>query len=266
MRIYIFLLLTIALLQTSLAQPRSGKEAVYSTASDWQKVTLVPATPTRSTTRTPSVAGSATGVPVTTNTRRTAAPVSGYRPAFTGDFATNRNGWKAGVKGDYQYQIGMGKYNILKRKATTQKAAFSFVQLPSDINLNLADEFSIKVDVVADSGRVPTGGLVFGVSDSLNYSAFILNGAGDVTIVRVADGQTFGDYMPGDSFKPGVPLEKNRNRLIIRRKGNALRFYINDQEVRSSPYPFRMLSGNGIGVTTTGYWTSFQKLSVTLGP
>ena len=27
-----------------------------------------------------------------------------------------------------------------------------------------------------------------------------------------------------------------------------------------------MLSGNGIGVTSSGYWTSFQKLGVTIGP
>ncbi|WP_240163484.1 hypothetical protein [Spirosoma taeanense] len=199
-------------------------------------------------------------------TASTRTNASGFRPAFTGDFATNRNGWKAGNKGDYNYQIGLGKYSIRKRRMDTQQAAFSFVPLPVDINLNIADVFTIKVDIVADSGQVPTGGVLFGVLDSLNYSAFLLNGKGEIAIVRVTNGETSDDYMPGDYFKPGILLERNRDRLIIRRKGEALHFYINEREVRSSPYPFKMLAGNGIGLTTTGYWTSFQKLSVTLGP
>ena len=120
--------------------------------------------------------------------------------------------------------------------------------------------------MVADSGRIPTGGLLFGVADSLNYSAFVLSSRGEVSIVRVTNGAASGEYMPGEYFKPGILLEKNRDRLTIRRTGDALHFYINDQEIRTSPYPFRMLAGNGIGLTTTGYWTSFQKLTVTLGP
>ena len=206
----------------------------------------------------------AESVPVRRNPPSTPS-ATGYRPAFTGDFATNRNGWKAGNKGDYNYQIGLGKYNIRKRNGNTNQPAFSYVPLPSEINLNIAETFTIRVDVVADSGQIPTGGILFGVADSLNYSAFTLNGNGEISIMRVANGRTFTDYMPGDYFKPGVVLDKNRDRLTIRRNGEALHFYINDREVRSSPYPFKMLSGNGIGLTTTGYWTSFQKLSVTLG-
>ena len=206
----------------------------------------------------------AESVPVRRNPPPTPSAL-GYRPAFTGDFATNRNGWKAGTKGDYNYQIGLGKYNIRKRNGNTNQAAFSYVPLPSEINLNIAETFTIRVDVVADSGQIPTGGILFGVADSLNYSAFILNSNGEISITRVANGATFTDYMPGDYFKPGVVLDRNRDRLTIRRNGEALHFYINDREVRSSPYPFKMLSGNGIGLTTTGYWTSFQKLSVTLG-
>ncbi len=189
---------------------------------------------------------------------------SGFRPAFTGDFATNRNGWKAGAQGDYHYQIGLGRYNIRKRKANTQQVAFSFVPLPSDLNLNLAEEFTIKIDVMADSGRIPTGGLLFGVADSLNFCAFTLNGKGEVSVIRVTNGQA--SDMPGDFYAPGVPVDKNRNRLTVRRQRDALHFYINEQEVRSSPYPFKLFSGNGVGMITSGYWTSFQKLSVVLGP
>jgi hypothetical protein len=294
-----------------------SKQLIYSSSSDWQRVTFkptpllhpsAPATPAKRSTRplapasaqrsesrqpgtvTDAVSPPATGQtgslataqssvnaqpasqpdvatePAPTRRRTPIVPnATGYHPGFTGDFSTNRNGWKAGNKGDYNYQIGLGKYNIRKRNVYTNQVAFSYVQLPADINLNVAETFTIKVDVVADSGRVPTGGILFGVADSLNYSGFSLNSKGEISIIRVVNGQTSDDYMPGEYFKPGILLEKNRDRLIIRRDGEALHFYINDQEVRSSPYPFRMFAGNGIGLTTTGYWTSFQKLTITLG-
>lgn len=285
MRPYLLILFFVCTAAGSIAQStQRSKSVVISASGDWQRVTFKPTpapaiqpaskpvTSSTSTAPTPVSAPMSQAAPVTppvavieSAPQRPAPTREGYRPAFTGDFATNRNGWKAGNKGDYNYQIGLGKYNIRKRKTNTNQAAFSYVQLPTEINLNVAETFTIKVDVVADSGRVPTGGLLFGVADSLNYCAFSLNGAGEITIVRVVNGESFGDYMPGDYFKPGVVLEKNRDRLIIQRNGEELHFYINDREVRSSPYPFRMLSGNGIGLTTNAYWTSFQKLSVTLG-
>lgn len=227
-----------------------------------------PSVPAESTTpnsgysqRTPS------SVPVTRPdpaSARTTSP--DFRPAFTGDFVTNRNGWKAGNSGDYQYQIGLGRYTIRRRKVSSHQIAFSHVALPADINLNSADLFTIKVDVLADSGKVPTGGVLFGVRDSLNFSAFTLNGKGEASLIHVANGQTLGNYMTGEFFNPGVPVERNRNRLTIRRKDNYLHFYINEQEIRTSPQPFKPLAGNDIGVITSAYWTSFQKFSVTLGP
>ena len=227
--------------QSTEPRPRT-RPVVYQASSDWQRVTFK-----------------------STRSRPAAPSATGYRPAFTGDFATNRNGWRAGNQGDYTYQIGLGKYSIRKRNVNTTQMAFSYVPLPTELNLNVARNFTIKVDVVADSGRIPTGGLLFGVADSLNYSAFVLSSRGEVSIIRVTNGVS-GEYMPGEYFRPGILLERNRDRLTIRRTGDALHFYINDQEIRTSPYPFRMLAGNGIGLTTMGYWTSFQKLTVTLGP
>ena len=275
MRLFLTIGFIALIVVNSVAQStgRRTKSVIYSASSEWTKVTLKP-TPllTANVPVAPVVAPAqpvvetipSSSVPVRT------APITGentdFRPAFTGDFATNRNGWRAGNQGDYYYQIGLGRYSIRKRNGNTQHIAFSAVSLPSDINLNLADIFTIKVDVMADSGRVPTGGLLFGVADSLNYCAFTMNSKGQVSIIRVANGETFSDYMPGDFFSPGVSVEKNRNRLMIQRKGDALHFYINAQEIRSSPYPFKMFSGNGIGLTSTAYWTSFQKLTVTLGP
>jgi hypothetical protein len=245
----LFLIISVVALFSLTGFAQRPRTTIYSATSEWQKVALKPTarlTPNR-------------GESVMLAT-------ADYRPAFTGDFATNRNGWKAGNRGDYYYQIGMGRYSIRKRNVNTRQVGFSTVELPTNINLNVADQFTIKVDVLADSGRVPTGGVLFGVLDSLNYCAFTLNGKGEVSIIRVANGTTFSDYMPGDFFSPGVPVDKNRNRLSIRRRGDALHFYVNEQEVRSSPYPFGMLPGNRIGLTSSGYWTSFQKLTVTLGP
>lgn len=239
--------------------PAAGPQpTIQSASSTWERVLLE--APTR-----PRADANIVTSTVYRPTRTAPANPDGYRPAFTGDFATNRNGWKAGHEGDYSYKIGSGTYDIQKLNARTQQAAFSFVELPTNIDLNQSSQFTIKVDVVADSGRVPTGGIVFGVKDSLNYNAFTTNQAGQVVIVRVVNGQPLSDYMSAIPVRAGVPLDKNRNRLSIRRNRGALRFYVNEQEIRSSPYEFRLLSGNGIGVTSSGYWTSFQKLSVTTG-
>lgn len=305
MRLFIFLTaLTLLSVNSQAQSTRRPKSVVLSTTSNWQKVTFKqtatkpeatapPATnlsggsqpdvpqPAIQPTPTPaSVVPASTPVPTprkSNNPLAVPAPEDAppptattpreptFHPAFTGDFATNRNGWKAGNKGDYNYQIGLGRYNIRKRNINTQQVAFSYVPLPADITLNTADMFTIKLDVLADSGRIPTGGLMFGIKDSLNFCAFTINGKGEASIVRVTNGETFSDYMPGNFFSPGVPVDKNRNRLTIRRKGNALHFYINELEVRGSPYPFRMFDGNSIGMLTSAYWTSFQKLSVTLG-
>ncbi|MVM31114.1 hypothetical protein GO755_13820 [Spirosoma sp. HMF4905] len=254
----------------SLAQStgRRAKSAIYSASSDWQKVTLKATARLTTTSKTavvsPSVTQLSDRMEATSAGPSSSANID-FRPAFVGDFATNRNGWRSGNRGDYNYQIGMGRYSVRKLNVRTQQVAFSAVELPVDINLNKADIFTIKVDVLADSGQVPTGGILFGVKDSLNYNAFMLNVKGEVSIIRVANGRTFSDYMSGDYFSPGVSVEKNRNRLMIQRKGDTIRFYINNQEIRTSPYQFKILSGNGIGIMASGYWTSFQKLSVTLG-
>ncbi len=255
MRTYltISLFLSLSVICRTPSTGQRTKSTTYSSSSDWQKVVL-------------KSKPQATALSRRSSTQSASTEKVDFRPAFTGDFATNRNGWKAGNQGDYHYQIGLGRYNIRKRNINTREVAFSTVELPTDINLNLADVFTIKVDMLADSGQVPSGGILFGVLDSLNYCAFTLNGKGEVSIIRVANGQTFSDYMPGDYFLPGVLVEKNRDRLMVERRGQGLHFYINAQEIRSSPYLFKMLPGNGIGVTSSGYWTSFQKLGVTIGP
>ena len=280
MRLFVlinFLALT-SVICLAQSKERRLKSTTYSVSSEWQKVTLKPTTRlaiNKPAPVSPSPAGQPVSPPIRivesapatepNPSRPLTSDVSTFRPAFTGDFAMNRNGWKAGIKGDYYYEIGTGRYSMRKRKANTQQVAFSTIALPTNINLNSSDIFTIKVDILADSGQIPRGGLVFGVKDSLNYCSFTLNEKGQVSIKRVADGRTFSDYMPGDFFAPGVPVDKNRNRLTIQRQNDELHFYINAQEIRSSPYPFKMLSGNGVGMTASAYWTAFQKLNVTVG-
>ena len=270
-----FILLT-SILSLAQSKEQRAKSTTYSASSAWQKVTLksttrlainkpVPVPPVSQPVSLPTPTAESALPNEPNPSRPLTSDVSTFRPAFTGDFATNRNGWKAGIRGDYYYEIGQGRYSMRKRKANTQQVAFSSIELPTNINLNRAEIFTIRVDILADSGQIPRGGLVFGVKDSLNYCSFAINEKGQVSIKRVADGRTFSDYMPGDFFAPGIPIDKNRNRLTIQKQGDELHFYVNAQEIRSSPYPFKMLSGNGFGMIASAYWTAFQKLSVTVG-
>lgn len=251
--------------QVAPAQTTSANPRPASTAS-------VQARPVQPTSSPAEASVPASGAPVRSSvpslprTGRVPAPAPSYRPAFTGDFATNRNGWKGGRKGGYHYQIGFGKYNVRPVNPAPGEVAYSVVPLPTEMNLNLATHFTIKLDVVADSGRIPTGGLLFGVRDSLNLCAFLLRGDGTMALTRLIDGQASDSVMTADYFRPGVPVEPNRNQLVIRRVEKALHVYINQREVRGSPFAFEPLPGNSIGITSSGDWTSFQKLLVTLGP
>ncbi|WP_288423303.1 hypothetical protein [uncultured Spirosoma sp.] len=272
-------------------QPDSTQtvEETESTSSEWQQVSLsrhathAPPAPTNvpnptRPTPAPTTAVTTVTVPASAPTASTLptrpAPAIGrvparpqsYRPAFSGDFATNRSGWRGGRKGGYHYQIGFGKYNIRRLSPAPGEVAYSVVPLPTEMNLNLAPYFTIRIDVVADSGRVPSGGLLFGVRDSLNLCAFRLRSDGTMALTRLIDGQATDSVMTDDFFRPGVPVEPNRNQLVIRRVEKALHVYINQREVRGSPFVFEPLPGNRIGVTSSGDWTSFQKLLVTLGP
>lgn len=181
---------------------------------------------------------------------------------FTDDFSDNRNRWRIGQRGAYSFDLYQNSYRIRKQASESQTAAFSFIPVPTGINLSKADTFMVQVDVTGPSGIIPDAGLLIGVKDSLNYCHFRINNKNQVSVKYVINGLSYTIYMRGDYVPAGIPLSATRNTLTIRKKGEQIHFYLNGREIPTSPYQFRQYQGNGIGFTSATDGTMFKNLTI----
>ncbi|WP_460637073.1 hypothetical protein [Larkinella harenae] len=182
--------------------------------------------------------------------------------SFTDDFTNNHNRWRIGQRGAYSFDLYQNAYRIRKQTSNTKSQAFSSIPLPTGINLNKVDTFTVQVDVAGPSGIIPDAGLLLGVKDSLNYCHFRINNKNQASVKYVINGLSYTIYMRGDYVPAGIPLSVTRNTLTVRKKGEQIHFYLNGREIPTSPYQFRQYQGNGIGFVSTTDGTLFQNLRV----
>lgn len=184
--------------------------------------------------------------------------------SFTDSFTDNRNRWRIGQRGSYSFDLYQNSYRVRKQASTTKTQAFSFIPLPTGINLNKVDTFTVQVDISGPNGIIPDAGLLLGVKDSLNYCHFRINNKNQASVKYVINGLSYTIYMRGDYVPAGIPLSVNRNTLTVRKKGEQIHFYLNGREIPTSPYQFRQYQGNGIGFVSTTDGTLFQNLRVNI--
>ncbi|MGA0559178.1 hypothetical protein ACO2Q8_21145 [Larkinella sp. VNQ87] len=199
-------------------------------------------------------------VPVKIKSKKTAPTAS---REFHDDFSDNRNRWRIGQRGAYSFDIARNSYRVHKQAASATNSAFSFIPLPTSLNLNKVDTFMVQVDVAGPTGIIPDAGLLVGVKDSLNYCHFRINNKNQVSVKYVINGLSYTIYMRGEYVPAGIPLSTARNTLTVRKKGDQIHFYLNGREIPTSPYQFRQYQGNGIGFVSTTDGTTFQNLTVT---
>lgn len=184
---------------------------------------------------------------------------------FSEPFSDNKNGWRTVETAAYSLEIAGSSYRM-RRKTGSREPALSFIPLPPEINLNQARRFVIQIELYGDEKVIPEGGLLLGVRDSVNYTMFSINAKRQALVKALANNTTFASYMPGTPLEMGGFVQSGRNLLRVEKLDQSLRFFINGKEVPGSPYPFRPLPGNGIGLTATGNWTVFRNLLVTATP
>lgn len=194
-------------------------------------------------------------------------PVSPFRtpsgPGFTETFAEeNPNRWPTGLRGGFTYTIKAIGYQIERRAADTNRAAHAWIPIAKKLTLNRIDTFMVQVDVLSRSDTYPDGGLLFGVADSLNYSQIRLIGNDKVVVQQFTNGKPDPAFVSAHLSVATVTLRAGRNRVAVWRRGNQLHVFINEQELPTSPFLFRPLRGNGIGVVLNGNWLSFRNLTV----
>jgi hypothetical protein len=140
------------------------------------------------------------------------------------------------------------------------------VSLPAGMDLTRAESFTISVDMIVPKTSPFDAGLVFGALDERNYCHFLLKGTTEVSIKSVFNGSPLAKYMPGQPVETGVVAQPLRNTLTVTKENNKLHFYVNGQEVQTSPYEFRSFRGNKIGLVSGGEAVKFQNLTVTATP
>ncbi|GAB3908396.1 hypothetical protein GCM10028803_43940 [Larkinella knui] len=192
-------------------------------------------------------------------------PGTATNRSFTEDFSDNRNRWLIGRRGAYAFDMSQNTYRIYKQASDSPASAFSYISIPTALNLNKVDTFMVQVELAGPSGIIPDAGLLIGVKDSLNYCHFRINNKNQVSVKYVINGLSYTIYMRGDYVPAGIPLSATKNTLTVRRKGEQIHFYLNGREIPTSPYQFRQYQGNGIGFVSTTDGTTFRNLTVSVG-
>jgi|GEM_PF-4778787 len=184
-------------------------------------------------------------------------------PGFTETFAEdNTNGWPTGLREGFTHSLKSVGYQIERRSADSSRASRAWIQLSNKLTLNKIDTFMVQVDLLSQSDNYPNGGLLFGVADSLNYSQIRLIGKDRVLVQQITKGKPDPAFVSAHLDRSTVALRAGRNRIAVWRRGNSLHVFVNEKELPTSPFPFRPLRGNGVGVMLSGNWLSFRNLTV----
>lgn len=263
MRLFI-LIITIHILglaKTAFAQtPDSIKTApVDSASSNWKFVIVTPKL--KSPVYTP--------LKVPTKKLFSDAKLIKHKPAvttFSDSFETNRYGWLTASRNGYAFAITNSSYSIRRLPSATQESGRCYIRLPAHMDLNKAESFTISVDMTVEPGQALEGGLLMGVKDVNNLTQFSFVDKSFLIIKSLRNGQTFANYMPGTPSPASVPVRKDRNTLMVNRQKDKLHFYINGQEIESSPYDFHNFNGTGIGFIVGKSAVKFQNLFVRVSP
>ena len=228
-------------------------QRTVSASSDWQRLQL------NKSDLPKVIADTTTTGPVSMTT--SASPRS---VALIELFTSNRRNWLVGQRSGYQFEIANGGYTIRKQDANRTTPALCYIMLPNDINLNKAESFTITVDMISSPSEPIDAGLAIGIRDIENYAQFRVSK--QTLIIKVlANGTTFASYMPGTPIPMNSPLSIGKNSLMIEKRTEKLHFYLNGNEVPTSPYDFRTFRGNGVGFLTASPVVTFQNLKVDIG-
>lgn len=108
-------------------------------------------------------------------------------------------------------------------------------------------------------------GLVWGLANGGNFSAFFVNGRGNVSVGIIENG---GGAPLNDTsvVHPSVRTKDGANRLKVAKVGTRLRFFVNDALVHERAYRSFFGSGIGVAAITGPIVAAFDDLEVVGSP
>lgn len=154
------------------------------------------------------------------------------------DFRDNRNSWREVSNSHRRFDLSDGHYTMSSETADGQIATIP-------VNINQESDFQIRCRVTKRSGEDGFGfGLVWGKKDDNNFLDFAIRGQGSILIATRQNGQ-FEDHVDVALLNQHVRRGNATNRLVVRKEGQRIRFFVNGYQVHEMPpQPF---FGDGVG-------------------
>jgi hypothetical protein len=154
------------------------------------------------------------------------------------DFRDNRNLWPEVSDAYRRFSLSDGRYTMSSKTDEGHIAS-----IPVDINQE--SDFQIRCRVTKRSGDDGFGfGLVWGKRDDNNFLDFAIRGRGSILIASRQNGQ-FEDHVDVKLLNEHVLPGNMTNRLVVRKEGQRIRFFVNGYQVHEMPP--RSFFGNGVG-------------------
>ncbi|TAE01269.1 MAG: caspase family protein [Bacteroidetes bacterium] len=146
-------------------------------------------------------------------------------------FADNANNWKI-VDNEISYTMMDNGFYVIQRKKETGSSFYT-----SEAFFDKNSDYEIESSLRQLNGITNHGfGLVWGMSDTNNFNAFIVNSNGAYSIYYYKEGQIYEVKSWTNEIDKIFPLGK-LNKLKIKRIGSNVAFFVNDKLVYTSPMP-----------------------------
>ena len=153
-------------------------------------------------------------------------------------FADNRNDWLVDENEDIMTKIQNGKFIFEHKREESGYYTLNLIDIDQD------KDFSIETTLQHLSGENDYGyGLVWGLEDIYNYFSFEIANTGFYRITKKVNGNF--ETLVGWTDSDHIYTYGETNKLSIKKSGNQLKFYINDNYVAQTS--FERFFGNAIG-------------------
>ncbi len=155
------------------------------------------------------------------------------KSVFVDNFDNNTNSWLVDNTKDYRTAVTNGHYYLQHK---INESSFYFW---NPVKFDNNRDFEIKVRLRQVAGVNDYGyGLLWGVEDVNNLNAFTISSNGFFRIFKY-DNNEFKEPQPWAEVAGTINGMGAYNELTVRRRGNMLKFFVNDNPVTQIPYaPF----------------------------
>ena len=158
------------------------------------------------------------------------------------NFSNNDRYWFVGDKGYITVTMQKGAYTI-DRRVVSGEDVFTI-----DNFIDPSKDFSIESTLFLEETILPvSAGLVWNYADMDNFDAFIISGEGSFKVLTVRYG-TMLDVSEGFVKHTTIKKAGKKNVLKVQKKGDAYLFFVNDQQVFTTPFLGLSSTAHGVYV------------------